>query len=86
MRRIHPNLAGAVFILVYYSIGLLISLLIKVKLYESKIFIGIGFIGIFIINRLFINRYYDAIADEKREEKEFFKKAIENRKKMENKE
>ncbi len=86
MRRIHPNLAGAVFILVYYSIGLLISLLIKVKLYESKIFIAVGFIGITVINFLFVDKYYDKIVEEKKEEEEFFNKAIENRKKLENKE
>ncbi len=83
MRRIHPRLAGAIFIIIYILFGLFISFIIKKDLFESKVYIIIGFIGITIINFLFVDKYYDKILEEKKEEEEFLKKANENRKKLE---
>lgn len=86
MRRIHPNLVAAVFIIVYLAIGLFISLIIKKNLFESKGFLVIALIGGVIINFLFVDKYYDKILEEKKEEAEFLNKAMENRKKLEDKE
>ena len=70
--KIHPRLAGAIFITIYCIIGAIVSYILKKNVFESKIVIGIGFVGIFIINRLFVNKYYDEIVEEKRREEEIF--------------
>lgn len=86
MKRIHPRLVAAIYIIIYILFGLFISFIIKKDLFESKVYIIIGFIGITIINFLFVDNYYDKILEEEKEEAEFLNKALENRKKLEDKE
>ena len=59
MRRIHPRTAAATFLVIYYCIGLLISIFSKKNLFENMVFIGIGVtIGV-IIHKIFEKDYYD---------------------------
>ena len=83
MKRIHPRLAGAIFAYIYFFIGFLIDLIFHKNLFGNIIYIlGGATIGL-IIHIIFGKKYYGDIIEEKKEEAEFFKKAIENRKKLE---
>lgn len=70
--KIHPRLAGAVFIIIYYLAGILISKIINIKIYESIIFMCIGAVLVLIISIIFGNKYYDEIVEEKKREEEIF--------------
>ncbi len=83
MRRIHPRSAGAIFGLSYYLIGFLIYLIFHKNLFEYKIYIILGATIGLIVHILFEKKYYDEPFEEKRRESDFFNKAIQNRKKME---
>ena len=78
MKKKHPRLAAAIFFVFYFLIGLLISGIFKVKLYESKIFICVGAGIVLIISIILGNQYYDAILEEKKQEEEFFNKINKN--------
>ena len=81
--RIHPRLAGAIFIFLYNLIGGLVYFIFHFNLYKSKIFICVGIVIVYIISSIFGNKYYGSLLKEHKEESDFFNKAIENRKKME---
>ncbi|MCR5063575.1 MAG: hypothetical protein K6A89_09865 [Treponema sp.] len=86
MRRIHPRSAAALFLIIYYLLGLFTSFIFQINLFGYKVYIGIGIIIGLIVHKIFEKKYYDEKIEEEEEEKEFFKKALENRKKLENEE
>lgn len=57
MKKIHPRTAAATFIVIYYFIGILISIFTKINLFEIYIIIGV-IIGV-IIHKIFEKDYYD---------------------------
>ncbi len=83
MKRIHPRLAAAIFIYIYCLIGIFIDLIFHKNLFGNIIYILGGVTIGLIIHIIFEKKYYGDIIEEKKEEAEFFKKAIENRKKLE---
>ena len=83
MRRIHPRLAGAIFIFLYNLIGGLVYFILHFNLYKYKIYYVIGLIGGLIIVSIIGHKYYGEILKETTEEENFLNKAIENRKKLE---
>ncbi len=81
--KIHPRLAGAIFIFLYNLIGGLVYFIFHFNLYKYKIYYVIGLIVGLIIVSLIGHNYYGRILNEATEEEEFLNKAIENRKKLE---
>jgi hypothetical protein len=59
MRKIHPRTAAAIFVIIYYFIGLLIYLIFKINLFKYIIYIVIAAIGALIIHIIFEKDYYD---------------------------
>ena len=59
MKKIHPRTAAATFIVIYYFIGILISIFTKINLFERVIYIIIGVIIGVIIHKIFEKDYYD---------------------------
>ncbi len=59
MRKIHPGTAAAIFITIYYFIGILIYLIFKINLFKYKIYIVIAAVGALIIHIIFEKDYYD---------------------------
>lgn len=59
MRKIHPGTAAAIFVTIYYFIGLLIYFIFKINLFEHIIYIVIAVVVALIIHTIFAKDYYD---------------------------
>ncbi len=59
MRKIHPRTAAALFLVIYYFIGLLILFFFKINVFEYPLYFVPGIVIGVIIHKIFEKDYYD---------------------------